>query len=116
MQSKALLTIAGVTMMLTIGAATAETTAQTTAQPPTAAPPATATASPPAAGVTPPAKFKKERSAESLMCSAEADKQNLHGAERKSFRKKCMKDAKAAAAAAETPAPSAPAVEPPAQK
>ena len=36
------------------------------------------------------------RSAASLACSAMADQQNLHGAERKRFRRACLRDAAAA--------------------
>ena len=65
--------------------------------------PAAPTAAAPAAPAV--AKVKKERTAESLKCSAEADAKALKGAERKKFRSKCMSDAKKAAAAAGTPAP-----------
>jgi psiF repeat len=39
----------------------------------------------------------KPRSAESLKCSAEADKKGLKGKPRKSFRAKCLRAAKKAA-------------------
>jgi hypothetical protein len=38
----------------------------------------------------------KPRSAASLHCSAEADKKGLHGKPRKSFRAKCLREAKKA--------------------
>jgi hypothetical protein len=37
---------------------------------------------------------KTERSAASLECSKQADAQGLHGKARKTFRSKCIKDAK----------------------
>lgn len=72
--------------------------------PPPAAPSATAPAKPAAAApapTTPAAStaVKKERTPESLKCSADADAKNLHGTERKKFRDKCMRDAKKAATA-----------------
>ncbi|WP_018316300.1 PsiF family protein [Bradyrhizobium sp. WSM2793] len=44
-------------------------------------------------------KAPKERSAESLECSKQADAKGLHGKERKKFRSECIKTAKAGAAA-----------------
>ncbi|OPY99849.1 phosphate starvation-inducible protein PsiF [Bradyrhizobium sacchari] len=41
----------------------------------------------------------KERSAESLECSKQADAKGLKGKERKKFRRECMKEAKAGTAA-----------------
>ncbi|WFU24132.1 PsiF family protein [Bradyrhizobium sp. CB1717] len=41
----------------------------------------------------------KERSAESLECSKQADAKALKGKERKKFRRECMKEAKAGTAA-----------------
>ena len=41
----------------------------------------------------------KERSAESLDCSKQADAKGLHGKERKKFRSECIKTAKAGTAA-----------------
>ncbi|MCA6124397.1 phosphate starvation-inducible protein PsiF [Bradyrhizobium sp. WSM 1704] len=46
---------------------------------------------------------KKQRSAESLECSKEADAKGLHGKERKKFRSECKKQ-KAAGGAAAQPA------------
>jgi hypothetical protein len=47
-----------------------------------------------------PATDKKQRSAESLECSKEADAKGLHGKERKKFRSECKKEKSAAAPAA----------------
>ncbi|MDA9426040.1 MULTISPECIES: PsiF family protein [Bradyrhizobium] len=44
-------------------------------------------------------KAPKERSAESLECSKQADAKGLHGKERKKFRSECIKTAKAGSAA-----------------
>lgn len=44
-------------------------------------------------------KAPKERSAESLDCSKQADAKGLHGKERKKFRSECIKSAKAGTAA-----------------
>lgn len=44
-------------------------------------------------------KAPKERTAESLECSKQADAKGLKGKERKKFRRECMKEAKAGAAA-----------------
>ncbi|AWL99011.1 PsiF family protein [Bradyrhizobium amphicarpaeae] len=43
-------------------------------------------------------KAPKERSAESLDCSKQADAKGLHGKERKKFRSECIKSAKAGTA------------------
>jgi len=64
---------------------------------------ATGTAAPAPAATAPAATGAKAKTAaprtdESIACSKEADAKNLHGAERKTFRAKCMKDAKAAKA------------------
>ena len=45
-------------------------------------------------------KAPKERSAESLDCSKQADAKGLHGKERKKFRSECIKTAKAGTAPA----------------
>ncbi|MCA1385433.1 PsiF family protein [Bradyrhizobium sp. BRP23] len=45
-------------------------------------------------------KNAKERSAESLECSKQADAKGLKGKERKKFRRECKKEAKAGSAAA----------------
>lgn len=62
---------------------------------PGAAPGAT-TPAPPNADETPPARRRTragtpERQAKSKECSAEADKQGLHGKPRKEFRSKCLR-------------------------
>ncbi|WP_441233585.1 PsiF family protein [Bradyrhizobium sp. 930_D9_N1_4] len=44
-------------------------------------------------------KVTKERTAESLECSKQADAKGLKGKERKKFRRDCKKDAKAGTAA-----------------
>ena len=44
-------------------------------------------------------KAPKERSAESLECSKQADAKGLHGKERKKFRSECIKTAKGGMAA-----------------
>ena len=62
----------------------------------TAAPAAKSTATAPAATDK---KAPKERSAESLECSKQADAKGLHGKERKKFRSECIKSAKAGTAA-----------------
>ncbi|WP_027573313.1 PsiF family protein [Bradyrhizobium sp. WSM1743] len=49
-------------------------------------------------------KAPKERSAESLECSKQADAKGLKGKERKKFRRECMKEAKAGTAAPAAPA------------
>ena len=51
------------------------------------------------AAVTADKKAPKERSAESLECSKQADAKGLHGKERKKFRSECIKSAKAGTAA-----------------
>jgi len=76
---------------LSTGAAVAQTATGTAAPAPAATAPATPAAK---------AKTAAPRTDESIACSKEADAKNLHGAERKTFRAKCMKDAKAAKAAA----------------
>ncbi|MFV0297304.1 MAG: PsiF family protein [Hyphomicrobiaceae bacterium] len=101
----ALFAIGALGLALNMPAALAQTTA-----PAAAPPPAAKTAAPKTA-----ATVKKPRSAESLACSAEADKKGLHGKERKSFRAKCIKDARKAKGAASTKA-KAPATPPAAKK
>ncbi|MEZ2147014.1 PsiF family protein [Bradyrhizobium sp. DN5] len=49
-------------------------------------------------------KAPKERSAESLECSKQADAKGLKGKERKKFRRECMKEAKAGTATPAAPA------------
>jgi len=44
-------------------------------------------------------KPRKERTAESMECSKQADAKGLHGKERKKFRSECKKEAKGGAAA-----------------
>ncbi len=87
--------LAAAALALVAGAAQAQTPA--TAPAPAGAPQA---ATSPAVAAVPaaPAKVKAERTPELLKCSADADVQGLKGAERKKFRKKCMSDAKKAAA------------------
>ena len=72
---------AGFVVALGAGAASAQT-----------ATPAAPAAAAPAAPATPAAPMKKEmkpRTAKSLACSADADKQGLHGKPRKTFMSKC---------------------------
>lgn len=57
-----------------------------------------------AAAVTTDKKTPKERSAESLECSRQADAKGLKGKERKKFRRECRKEAKAGTAAPAAPA------------
>ncbi len=52
-------------------------------------------------------KASKERSAESLECSKQADAKGLKGKERKKFRRECKKEAKAGSTAAAPAAPAA---------
>ncbi|HEX4767421.1 MAG TPA: PsiF family protein [Lichenihabitans sp.] len=76
---------AGFAVALGAGAAFAQTATP-------AAPAAPAPAAAPAAPATPMAPMKKgmkPRSAKSLACSADADKQGLHGKPRKTFMSKC---------------------------
>jgi hypothetical protein len=98
-------------------------TSLATAQTPTpSSPPAAQPKAPPAAaakkveaktGAKAPAK---PRTAESIACSAEADKKKLHGKERKTFRAKCIRDMKKSASAKGTPAKAAAPASPPAAK
>ncbi|MFK4510784.1 PsiF family protein [Bradyrhizobium daqingense] len=57
-----------------------------------------------AAAVAADKKATKERSAESLECSRQADAKGLKGKERKKFRRECKKEAKAGATAPAAPA------------
>ncbi len=57
-------------------------------------PPAATAPAKPAVAAPAAAKAKTARTAESLKCSADADAAKLKGKERKTFRSKCMKDAK----------------------
>ncbi|MBH5399111.1 phosphate starvation-inducible protein PsiF [Bradyrhizobium sp. CNPSo 4010] len=59
------------------------------------------------AATVPDKKVTKERSAESLECSKQADAKGLKGKERKKFRRECKKEAKAGSAAAAPAAPAA---------
>ncbi len=53
---------------------------------------------------------KKQRAAESLECSKQADAKSLKGKERRKFRRECLKTARAGSAAPTAPAaPAAPA-------
>lgn len=65
----------------------------------TAAPAAKSDAKTTAAPATTEKKPPKERSAESLECSKQADAKGLHGKERKKFRSDCIKTAKGDTAA-----------------
>ena len=104
-----MLAIGAVSAMLHAPLASAQT-------PPAAAPaPAAKTVVPKAAKSSTPAKAakaSKPRTPESIACSAEADQKKLHGKERKTFRAKCIRDARKAsggkAAAANPAAPKAP--------
>ncbi|MBR0877440.1 ribosomal protein L12E/L44/L45/RPP1/RPP2 [Bradyrhizobium japonicum] len=89
------LAIVALTSLLATGTAFAQTAApaaKTDAK--------TTTAAAPAADK----KAPKERSAESLECSKQADAKALKGKERKKFRRECMKEAKAGTAAPAAPA------------
>lgn len=92
------LTIALTAALFAFGATAA--VAQTAAPAPAPAAKAPVTTPAPATMPAPPADTKKgakaPRTEELKACSAEADAKNLHGKERKDFRKKCLKDAKAA--------------------
>ena len=101
-------------LVVSAGLACAQTTGT---QPAPGAPPA---ATAPAKTTTAKGVQKKASTPEGIACSAEADKQQLHGKARKSFRSKCIRDAKAKAGGttpAAAPAPAtAPATPPPAAK
>ena|SRR5438552_4250529 len=84
------LLIAAIVSSLYAGAAFAQTTPSTT--PPAATTPAPSKMA--AKAKAKPATPAKERSAESLECSKQADTKGLHGKERKTFRSKCIKDLK----------------------
>lgn len=56
------------------------------------------------AAVTTDKKATKERTAESVECSKQADAKGLKGKERKKFRRECKKEAKAGTAAPAVPA------------
>ncbi|MCK1391996.1 PsiF family protein [Bradyrhizobium sp. 1] len=83
------LAVVALASLLTIGATFAQTAA------PAAKTDAAATAD---------KKVTKERSAESLECSKQADAKGLKGKERKKFRRECKKEAKAGTAAPAAPA------------
>lgn len=72
------------TQMLTAGLAAFLLSGAALAQTPPAAPAPATTAAPAAA-----APMSMDKQAKSKMCSAEADKQGLHGKARKTFRSKC---------------------------
>ncbi len=79
---------AGFAVALGAGAAFAQTATPAAPAPATAPAPAAA----PAAPDTPMAPMKKgmkPRTAKSMACSADADKQGLHGKSRKTFMSKC---------------------------
>lgn len=103
MKNLSKLTIGFAALLMTATLAVAQTA-------PGTAPPATAPkAAPPAAAKAPVAKGvpQKASTPEGIACSAQADEKKLHGKERKSFRSKCVRDLKKAAAAKAGPAPAA---------
>lgn len=85
-------------------------TAQTAPAAPAPAAPKAATPAP-AAKAAEPAKAKgvpkKASTPEGIECSKQADEKKLHGKERKTFRAKCVRDLKKAAAAPKAAAPAA---------
>ncbi len=91
---KSLLAAAAVTLVVGVGAVSAQTTA------PATKPAATVKKADPApvAKAAKVAKPAKAKSADSIACSAEADAKQLKGKDRKKFRGACMKKAKAAKA------------------
>lgn len=101
---KSLMAAVAATLMVGVGAVSAQTAAPAAkpaaAAPAATAPAATATkaAAAPAATAPKAAKVKKAKSAISIACSAEADAKKLKGKDRKKFRSACMKKAKAAKA------------------
>lgn len=83
--------------------------AQTPQAPPAATPKAPPAAAPKATAKTPAKGVpKKATTPEGIECSKQADEKKLHGKERRSFRAKCIRDLKKAAAPA-APAKTAPA-------
>ncbi|QOZ06917.1 PsiF family protein [Bradyrhizobium sp. CCBAU 51765] len=70
----------------------------------TAAPAAKTETKTDAAATTADKKAPKERSAESLECSKQADAKGLKGKERRKFRRECKKEAKAGSVAPAAPA------------
>ncbi len=75
--------------------------AQTAPQP--ATPKAPAAAAPKAAEKATKGVPKKASTPEGIECSKQADEKKLHGKERKTFRAKCVRDLKKAAAPAKAP-------------
>ncbi len=102
MKFSTLVTSTAMALVISAGAAFAQATptAPSSTQPKPAAPATTAapspTATPSVKPMTRTAKVKKAlksgkaRSEASLACSSEANTKNLHGKERKTFRKKCI--------------------------
>jgi|LNFM01.1.fsa_nt_gb anti-sigma28 factor (negative regulator of flagellin synthesis) len=76
--------------------------AQSAPQAPAAAAPKAPAAAAPAA-TAPKGVPKKASTPEGIECSKQADEKKLHGKERKTFRAKCVRDLKKAAAAAKAP-------------
>lgn len=80
---KTSLAIAALTLCLAGGSAFAQTAAPATPDP--------ATTTTPAPDAAAPKMTKAQRTAMSKACSADADKQNLHGKPRKKFMQDCKK-------------------------
>lgn len=101
MKNLSKLTIGFAALLVTATLAVAQTAPATA--PPAAAP----KAAPPVAAKAPVAKGvpKKASTPEGIACSAQADEKKLTGKERKSFRGKCIRDLKKAAAGKAAPAP-----------
>jgi len=101
------LSLSAAAMLISAGLAVAQTATQP------ATPKAPAAAAPKAPATTAPAKGvpKTATTPEGIECSKQADEKKLHGKERKSFRAKCIRDIKKAAAPAKAaPAKAEPAV------
>ncbi len=94
------ISIGAAALLLSAGLALAQTAPQA---PPAAAPKATAPVAAPAA-TAPKGVPKKATTPEGIECSKQADEKKLTGKERKTFRGKCVRDLKKAAAAKAAPA------------
>ena len=94
------ITLGAAALLLSAGLALAQTA------PPAAQPKAPPAAAPKAAAPAKAAKGvpKKASTPEGIECSKQADEKKLHGKERKSFRAKCIRDLKKAAAGKAAPA------------
>ena len=90
------LSIASAALVISAGLAFA----QTPQAPAAATPKAPAAAAPKAPAKASKGVPKKASTPEGIECSKQADDQKLHGKERKSFRAKCIRDLKKAAAPA----------------